>query len=518
MRTVSNLLWPAGAKLTSQASPGPAPALRTAEAAGKTETASSAEDSPRAVDDHELLRKLLAETSQQLGAIDGLKDTFNRLVDPLNNILSTLEREKADNARSQDAFAEIRSGQEALREELQGLERKTLELERDNERLRRELESARRGGRDRDDDPARLSDEVAAVRMAMSVIVRQLGEEARNARTLSEERGLLAKRADSSDQRIAELEALLMQARDRLAALDHDKNSLQATLEKSQAEFSRTAQKLTETESALQSSRGRLQETESTLAVVEAERNTAMVESSRLFRQLAESQSSQSDSISRLQELEKSLAEAEAERKKLSAACDDANDRRQKEGHALRLELHELRSRFEATEQFLAEARQNLTVRTEEAAAAEARLLEASLARSEAEKKLGQLAAGHEGWKQHTAQLEHEVASLTDRCKALSESLSTDESLLDHANEKIKALTGQVEQIQSDSAKYRARADQALVQLNAELDLERRERARVESALERARNDYARLQRLVVEERSMRRSDHQRRAVGTNSA
>jgi len=36
----------------------------------------------------------------------------------------------------------------------------------------------------------------------------------------------------------------------------------------------------------------------------------------------------------------------------------------------------------------------------------------------------------------------------------------------------------------------------------------------MEGALERARNDYARLQRAVVEERSVPRSDHQRRLAG----
>jgi septal ring factor EnvC (AmiA/AmiB activator) len=82
---------------------------------------------------------------------------------------------------------------------------------------------------------------------------------------------------------------------------------------------------------------------------------------------------------------------AEAERDKLVAARDDANERRQKDSHELRLELHELRSRFETTEEMLADARRSLAVRAEEAAVAEARLLEATLARNEAEKKLERL-------------------------------------------------------------------------------------------------------------------------------
>ncbi len=560
MRTVSNLLWPAGTKLKSEASPQPLAIPPGAERSEQSDTAAFADDGARSADDHEVLRKLLTDTSHQLSAIDGLKDTFGKLVEPLNNLLTTLEHEKADTVRSQDAFEAIRGSHETLRAEFQGLERRSFELERDNERLRRELEAARRSGREFEDDRAKLSNEVAAVRIAMSVIVKQLGEETGTARTLSQERGLLAGRADTSDKRAAELETQLAQARERLSMLDSGKSALQAALERSLAESSHSARQLAETESALTGLRSRLQELESSLAVAEAERNTALAESlrvsrqlaeiqsarsdsnsrlqqlegslaaaeaerntalaeaSRLSRQLAEIQSARSDSNSRLQQLEDSLAAAEAERDGHAAARAEADERRQKEGLALRLELHELRSRFDTAEEFLADARTVSAARAEDIAAAEARLLEATVARGEAEKEIELLSTASQDWQQQTQKLECEIMNLTDRCKVLSETLASREGSLGHANEKIKALSGQLEQVQSGAIGYRTRAEQAFAQLNATIEHERRERALAEGALVRARNDYARLQRQMVEERSTRRSDHQRRVVGNNSA
>jgi len=516
MRNVSNLLWPAGAKASAQTSAGPVPIQRSADPSANSEDAAPGTAEPG--DDHAALRKLLRDTGHQLDAIDGLKDTFGKLVEPLNSLLSTLEREKADNARSQDAFAAIRSSHEMLRAEFQGLERKSFELERENEQLRHDLEMARRSGRDFEDDRAKLRNEVEGVRIAMSVIVRQLGEETGNARALSGERELMGRRAESSDKRAAELEAQAVQVRERIAHLENDKNALQAALDRTLAESSRNSQRLGETEGALSAARARVQELESGLAVAEAERNSAQSETARLIRQLAESQGALAETNEKLRQLEGSVAAVEAERNKLAAGLDDANERRQKESHELRLQLHELRSRFHTAEKFLAEARQSLETRAADAAATEAKLLEATLGRSEAEKKVEQLSASTEDWQRQIARLECEVANLTDRYKSLSETIATGETSLVHANEKIRALTGQIEQVRSDSAKYRGKAEQALVQLNAALELERRERARAEAALERARGDYARLQRVVVEERSTRRSDHQRRVIGNNSA
>src|SRR6185369_7256131 len=124
----------------------------------------------------------------QLSTIDDLKDTFGKLVDPLSNLLTTLEQERANNAGSQGALAAIRTSHETLRIEFQALEKKSSELERDNERLGRELTTAQQNARALDDEKAKLGGEISAARGAMAMLVKQLGEEASNVRVLTEEK------------------------------------------------------------------------------------------------------------------------------------------------------------------------------------------------------------------------------------------------------------------------------------------------------------------------------------------
>src|SRR5205085_6095743 len=110
--------------------------------------------------------------------------------------------------------------------------------------------------------------------------------------------------------------------------------------------------------------------------------------------------------------------------------------------HAFGLELDALRSRSDAAEKLAAGLRQSLVERTEAMQIAEAKLLEVVLDRGEVEKKVEYLATVSSGWEQQAKKLELEVAALAERCKMLSQTLTAKESLLTHANEKIKSLTG----------------------------------------------------------------------------
>ena len=475
MGTVSDLLGLAGAKSMPDASPALAPEQRSADHTADRDKMTFADLGARIGEDNEALRNLLIDTSHQLSTIDDLKETFGKLVDPLSNLLTTLEQERAHNAGSQGALAAIRTSHETLRAEFQALEKKSSELEGDSERLSRDLESAQQNARSLEDEKAKVSGEIAAARGAMAMLVKQLGEEASNVRVLSEEKKLMVERCEISDRRVVGLEAEIAHARERLSLLENDKDTLQAALDRT------------------------------------------LAESSRLSRHVAESESALSDARSRLRQMEGSLSAAESERNNLTAACADANERRQSEVHALGLKLDALRSRSDASEKLAAGVRQSLVERTEAMRTAEAKLLEVVVARGEAEKKVEQLAMASSGWEQQTKKLELEVAVLTERCKVLSETLTANESSLAHANEKIKSMTGHTERLQSDAAAHRAETEEHIVQLNATIEHERCERALAEGALETTRADYARIQRQMSQERSTRRVDHQRRVIRNNS-
>jgi crescentin len=219
MRTVSDLLALAGAKLAADA-PSLAPDDRPD--GSLREKSTLADVGARIGEDNEALRNLLIDTSHHLGTIDTLKETFGQLVDPLHNVLTALEKERAQHASTKGALAAFRSSQEALRADLQALEKTAAELKDDKTKLGRALEAAQQRVRELEDDKTRLNGEVAAARAATAKTVKQLEEQTANVRSLSEEKRLLSDRGDLADKRVITLEAEVALARERLALLESD--------------------------------------------------------------------------------------------------------------------------------------------------------------------------------------------------------------------------------------------------------------------------------------------------------
>src|SRR6202047_1432827 len=195
----------------------------------------------RVGEDNQALRHLLIDTGLQFGALDELKETFGKLVDPLHKLLGTLEQAKFDNAGLRGALSEIRASHEALRAEFDGLEKKASELQSDGLRLTRELTSAQQSVRELEGDKAKLTNEIAAVRVGIANLERQLGEATSTGRTLGDGKGLLLERADSADKRIVESEAAATLAQERLSLLENEKDSLQTALDQTLNQSSRTS-------------------------------------------------------------------------------------------------------------------------------------------------------------------------------------------------------------------------------------------------------------------------------------
>src|ERR1700747_516470 len=107
-------------------------------------------------EDNEALRHLLIDTGLQFGALDELKETFSKLVDPLHKLLSTLEQAKFDNASLRGALSALRASHGALRGDFETLEKRSSELEGDNHRLPRELAGAQQSVQDLEGEKVKL--------------------------------------------------------------------------------------------------------------------------------------------------------------------------------------------------------------------------------------------------------------------------------------------------------------------------------------------------------------------------
>ena len=466
MGTISDFLGRKGVAPTSAAVPVPASPKQpdsniTAEPNGPT----FADLGARIGEGNEALRNLLIDTERRIAALDDVKCAFRDLVEPIGAALRALEQEKTDNAGLRNVLAELRTSHEALRSECLGLEKRAAEFESDNQSLRRELALSEQSARGLESDKAELTSDLVTARTAIANLESHLAHETANARSLGEANQILVDHADSADKRIVELQADSVLTREKLSLLETDKRSLQTALDQTLAESSRLSRRLTETESALVATRARLEQTEIALASVENERTA------------------------------------------LCAARDEANERHQSESYALNLRLEAMRSRADTAEKLLSEVRQNLVARTDDIRVAQRKAVEESIARNGIEKTVERLTAARDVLDTKARELEQARATLLERSNSLSETVKARETSLAHAEQKIKALTDRVDQLEHDGRAYRARSVKRIEDLNETLQRERVELAVARGALETTRRDYARLQRgLVVSERAAQAS------------
>src|SRR6185437_10601325 len=94
----------------------------------------------------------------------------------------------------------------------------------------------------------------------------QLAQESMQSRTLSETSRGLDEQLDSSEKRIVELEGELAAAREKLALLEDDTNSLQIAVDSGLAEIARLTRRQTESDNALTSTRAQLNKVETSFA------------------------------------------------------------------------------------------------------------------------------------------------------------------------------------------------------------------------------------------------------------
>jgi serine phosphatase RsbU (regulator of sigma subunit) len=91
---------------------------------------------------------------------------------------------------------------------------------------------------------------------------------------------------------------------------------------------------------------------------------------------------------------------------------------------------------------------------------------------------------------------------LLERSNSQAEALKARETSLAHAEQKIKALTDRIAEMETEANAYRTKAERRIDELSASLQRERVELAVAQGALETTRRDYTRLQRDILAGRS----------------
>ena len=414
-------------------------------------------------EENEALRNLLSDTARKIGELDELKESFDKIVAPFNNVLRALELEKSQALALTAMLNKSRAAYETLRTEFYRIDKQATAAEAEAEKLRVDLELAREANRALETTAAELSNDISDRRAQINELEHQLAHETTERRTLSENHRTLQAQYDSAEKHNIELEGEIADVREKLALLDDDKRSLQIAVDK------------------------------------------AFDETSRLTRALTESENTLTATRAQLSKVEANFAETYAERGQLAVALDEVREQRQAEQNSLNMRLEGLQSRAATAERLLSEARQNLTLRTEEVRAFDRKSVEATIARNNAEKRLAQVEGMHEMRESHIKDVEKARAALAERTNAMTKTLKSREAALVRAEEKIAALTERNGHLEADVQVIRTSIEKRVEELNSALQRERMEHAMIEGALEATRKDNARLQSEVGSLRSILR-------------
>jgi crescentin len=213
-------------------------------------------------------------------------------------------------------------------------------------------------------------------------------------------------------------------------------------------------------------------------------------ENSRLQRRVTDSEAAVEKTLTQLGQMQTAVRSAETERGRITGALAEANDKRQVETNTLSTRLEAMSSRAVTAEKLLAEVRGNLLSRTEDNNAAERKVVEATLVRNMAEKKLELATTALQSKEKLLNEVEQFRTKLAERANTLLLNVRQRDKALSRAEEEIQALSARVGQLEAEADRQRAKAGDTVAALKAQLDSERAGRTVAEGALKKARMSY----------------------------
>jgi crescentin len=398
--------------------------------------------------DNESLRNLLIDVGRRIDALDDLRDIFGELVVPIGHALNTLEREALDNANLRNALEETSVGYEQLRAEVKDVRKRLAASESECDHLNYELGLSQQAVGTLEAEKGELTGELEPARTRITDLEGELARETTAVRMLTEHKQALSKHSAAADKRIAELEGLIGAASEKLTMGADENRSLQTSVDQ----------------------------------LVE--------ENSRLQRRGANSEAAVEKTLTQISQLQAGLKAAENERSRITAALAEANDKRQIETNTLSTRLEAMSSRAVTAEKLLAEVRGNLLSRTEDNNAAERKVVEATLVRNMAEKKLELATTALQSKEKLLNEVEQFRTKLAERANTLLLNVRQRDKALSRAEEEIQALSACVGQLEAEADRQRTKAGETIAALKAQLDSERAGRTVAEGALKKARMSY----------------------------
>jgi chromosome segregation ATPase len=398
------------------------------------------------------LRNLLVDAKLKVLQFDDYKAFFTRLIEPATQALVTLEHAQTGNIDLQRQLAETLAQCNALRARLAEIETQQALKAGETETLRGNLDLAQTAAHAAEQARAELAGEVLLKANAIEDLERRLVVATGQESVLTEETARLRAEAAAAEEKSKLIGAELSAARDKAHLLESELQSLHKSLDDTAEQEAGTAKRLAESEAALAATRARLAQLE---AVNE---------------------------------------ELHAERDRLCTALDANGIKHDGQHSRLQMQIDAARARAAATEKLLAEARQQLSQRSEDMRATDQRQVESSYARERAEKRVTALEAEVEALQAELSDVKKDRGRLIEKSNVAVNALRLRETQLQRAEEAARKAGEQAARLQADSREgtdtFRIRVDQ----LTSWLERERLAHRTTKDALKVTRDERDKLQ------------------------
>lgn len=432
--------------------PAEAPAAKKPDVEIDVAEETGAEASTRLGGECEALRNLIIEAGCKINEIDELRQSFVNIVDPAEQALRALEQEKTVNITLNRRLAALRTAHQTLLAKYDEVEDKRETAQTDKERFRLELEEEQRAARELKRIKAELTNDVAVSRARAISFEQQLADQALRIKTLSEDNQRLRNLSIEAEAKLNASDSELRATRENLSILQGENQSLQKSLTAAVTESTTLSQRSTESDTALTAARARVQQLETAFAAIEAERD------------------------------------------KLTAEVADLTERQRNMHGKLQAQVEALRARSAMAEKLLANTRQLLGTRSDEARGSNRHATDAKRARDAAEARMREMEAALKAQEDQTRETERARIVLLDRNAALVNSLKSYDARLAEAEEQRLATTEELARRDNETKMMRLSLEQRIDELLSSLDHERLERQVLEGALDATRRDRAQLQ------------------------
>jgi len=201
--------------------------------------------------DNEIVRNLLMDAKYRLSELDAVRQSFTKLLEPVNKTLLGFETANSERPSLQTVLNKTRIAYGKLRGEMEQLEKRADTLSNECVRLQEDLSLAEEYVANLETTKAEQAAELTAKTAEITELKNRLQHDTNELQNTREENRRMSERIFSSDKKMGQIEAEITAARQKVTLADRDRATMQTSLDEALSEQARVSRRLVEADNAL---------------------------------------------------------------------------------------------------------------------------------------------------------------------------------------------------------------------------------------------------------------------------